>query len=210
MAIEVPYVIRCAINATYIGRPCVNVIDYFYDNAELSRAEACREGAVRLGVAWNFWVMPNLSNQYVISSLDYIDLTSDVGPSGSLASGGSEPWPAPGGLSGQPYAALASTLVNKSVEATRGTRQGKLYLAPPPEQYVNGNTVESGYLADMNAGLAGFLGQLEVGSVEPEPGVEGYMVVVHASPRLTAPTFSKVTDLSARSQLSRQNRRMRS
>lgn len=180
MALVAPTVCRFAVNAVYLGRPAVNVLDYVVVPSGVggpARVAAIEQQASTILGAWTQSVMNNLAVAYEAQSVSWVDLDSASGSTGVVTTGLGETWPAPGELPGSPYAASVAGLVTKSGQSQRGQRTGKMFLAGMTESYVDGNSLTGAYVTDMNAGLATFLG---VTSLDGAGSVtESFMCVVH-------------------------------
>lgn len=210
MALVVPTVCRYSINATYLGNPCVNVIDMSVGDIGSSREIDCNRVAAVIMSAWSQFMLPIWTNQYVANSIDYVDLATEDGPTGTVTSTAGwavqeYTWPKAGAGSSQGMPGNVSLLVTKGAGRSRATRSGRMFLAPGPESAHNGNVLEPAYVTTVNNALASFLDYITDDVTPPQPET---MVVVH-KPSLINPSYTKVTGLTVNSIVSTQRRRLR-
>lgn len=199
-----PQVIRCTIEGTYLGAPMANVIDVVMMLTPDNRQDGCVEAAQAVLKAWHEEILPVMHGQYIADRVRFVDLDSPTGPTGEVTQSGAISWPYPGNLGGLPYSGAIATLVTKaSSQTARGTRSGRMFLPPPGEADVAGNTIDPAYLAALNVALGDFLENL----LDDDP-----VAVAMVVPHVIAGEYvgrSGVGQLSARSRVSTQRRRNR-
>lgn len=208
MTLIVPSIVRCTINGTYLGSPVANIIDVLVPEAwgGHERDEACEACAVEVLFAWHTHVLPVLKGQYIAESVSYVDLSSVEGVTGTVTNAGATVWPYPGGVGGEPYSGAIAILVTKSTGSRRGERSGRMFLTPPGEADVNGNTIGAPYITALNEALAGFQESVES---RPPGGPYAELHVVHKTRLSEIGTSTAITSMTARARVSTQRRRNR-
>lgn len=208
MALIVPSIVRCTIAGTYLGSPVANIIDVLVPEGwgDYERDEACKFTAENVLHHWHTHVLPLLKGQYIAESVSYVDLSSVDGVTGTVTSSGAVVWPYPGGVGGEPYSGAIAILVTKSTGSRRGERSGRMFLTPPGEADINGNTIGAPYVTALNDALETFLEEMNdmgVGDVKTK------LHVVHRTRFAEVGTSTAITSLSARARVSTQRRRNR-
>jgi hypothetical protein len=211
-----PDVCRYSFNGTYLGRPCVNVLDrVVHPNEDPGGRAASVERVARLLI--DAYVGPVLglqSTQYSLNSVSWVDLDSADGTTGSVSAGETETLPQTGTEAGDPYTASVGALVHKQVTRTRGTRNGSWTLAGMTEQFVNGNVLTTFYLDGLNENLATFLEAITETGVASIPQRFPTVVHTHTDRSVNPPVVeyignSQIHTLEAVAQLASQRRRNR-
>lgn len=208
----VPNVCRFTIEGSYLGAPCFNILDvYLPADGTMARGQACSAMAEIVLDAWAEEILPVMKGQYTAEAVSWLDLDSATGSTGSTTrgSGGDGPyytWPMPGAIGGEAYTGAVATLVRKRSIASRGQRQGRMFLPPPGEADMSGNTIGAPYLSALNTALGMFLSKLS----DPAEDIgSAALVTVHDPAGIAGPTWTEVTGLSARERVSTQRRRNR-
>lgn len=209
MPLVVPSVCRYVINARYHGLPCVNVIDATIAGINPDRSNDLDRYAAVLLSAWSKHMLPIWTNQYVAESIDWVDLDSEVGPTGTRtdATGWAVDqytWPRAGAGSAQGMPGNVAMLVTKNGGRSRSTRSGRMFLAPGPESGHNGNVLEPAYATSVNTALAAFLAAV----TSTEEGVVTETPVTVHKPSLLNPSYTPVTSYTVASTVSTQRRRV--
>lgn len=200
-----PNVARYTIEGTYLGVPCVNVLDYYNASTVVAdRGERVKADAEQILNIWAARMLPVWTYNYVFEAVSWIDLDSPAGSVGTVTSTDITTLPKTGLGGGQPYSGAMTTVVNKDAVRSRGTRRGRICLAPGPESGVVGNILEPAYQADVQTAVTNFL--VETTLPDATPGYRR-MVVIHRE-GLT-PAWSEVTGLSVQSRMGTQRRRLR-
>lgn len=208
----VPNVCRFTIEGSYLDAPCFNILDvYLPANGTMERPEACGAMAKVVLDAWSDCILPVMKGQYTAVAVSWLDLASATGTTGSTTSGSGDDgpattWPKPGTIGGEAYTGAVATLVRKRSMAVRGERQGRMFLPPPGEADITGNSIGAPYLSALNTALGELLYQL--GDTSEDIGTAA-LVTVHDPASAVVPTWSPVTELSARERVSTQRRRNR-
>ena len=208
----VPDVCRYTIEGSYLGAPCFNILDtYLPADGLMTRPEAVAAMAEVVLDAWSDFVLPVMKSQYTAEAVSWLDLDSATGTTGSTTRGSTADgpyaiWPKTGEIGGEAYTGAVATLVRKRSVATRGQRQGRMFLPPPGEADIAGNTIGAPYLAALNTALGEVVYTL---ANPPTPIGSAALVTVHDPAGAAAPTWTEVTELSARDRVSTQRRRNR-
>lgn len=209
MPLVVPSVARYAINATYHGEPCVNILDYSIQTTEVGRETDLDRFAAVILAAWSKNMLPIWTNQYVANSVDWVDLDSELGSTGTRTTSvgwavDEYTWPKAGLGSSQGMPGNVAMLVSKGGGRSRSTRSGRMFLAPGPESGHNGNILEPTYAATVNTALTAFLNATRSPTGVP---MTETMVTVH-KPSLVNPSYTPVTSLTVNTTVSTQRRRV--
>jgi len=211
-ALIAPGVVRYAVNGTYDGHDVVNIVDMRLDT---TGSIADRAGAAfdQAGIIINEWkdsMLPLMVSSYKAVSVSWIDLESEEGSVGERSSTDSTAFPASGSSGGAAMPGNVAARINKNTTATRGQRQGRMYLVGVSEAWTQSaepNTIDSGSTAVINTKLAAFLGDINQSDTSVfDFGSE--MVVVHTKDGVFT-SASVVTTLSIDAYLASQVRRIR-
>lgn len=201
-ALIVPKVCRYAlVGAWPNARPIVNVIDMeIPDNVGEDRVEACITVGEDLRNAWQDHVLNLVSQDYLFVRVDYVDLDSADGSTGTLS-------PDPGrktrgDINQAPLPPSDAVIISKVATSARGQRSGRIFLSGAPEMYVDQNGVLiPSYRTLVDDNMDNFLESIsDTGIV----GVEKYPVVVHAR----TSTSSRVRSMPSTPLIGRQSRRI--
>lgn len=217
MALVAPNIVRCSIVGSYLGRPCVNMLDMFTGDGDGVSNPRDTNISVMLETLFNAWtdhMLGGLAAGYSAQSIQWVDLDTEYGTTGTKTSSASHTWPLPGGQGGEAYSANTAMLMTKFSASARGQRNGRWYLAALTESVVSGNTISSSHVDDMNG-----LGSAFVEAVT-ETGVLAtthyYPVLVHThTDKTVTPHVIDVTGITqihqfvASAQVASQRRRNR-
>lgn len=218
MAFVVPAVARFTVNQVLGTNQIANVLDYTIDTtgSTMSRGDAIISQAEDIAEQWEQYILPQQVNNLSLESVSYLDLNSSSGVAGTFTGSGSITLPATGTATEPPLPTNVSVLVRKTIEGTRGRRNGRLYWAGGNEAFTDDatpNQVASGALAILNPAWQSFL--TSTNNVDTfGTAFSSEMVVVHVTARdtdgnPTAGDSSPVTSLSIDSLLATQRRRLR-
>lgn len=208
MPLIVPNVARYTVEGTYLDAPVANVIDMFIPDgwAGYTRDDAVELVGRNVLTGWYDEILPVMKGQYIATEVSWVDLNTADGSTGTVVIGNRAEvtLPYPGAIGGEPYTAAVATLVTKNTVARRGERQGRMFLCPPGESDIVGNTIGSDYLNALNSALSDFVEYLYAGTDNTT-----YPVVVHQAAGGTFGTSTPVTGMTARARVSTQRRRNR-
>lgn len=217
MTIVAPGICRYTVNGSIGIRPTANILDFRIDT---TGSTVSREDAVEAmcGIIINEWsdhVLPHVCAPYTASSVSWVDLDEEDGSTGSRTSTSQETWPQVATRSGTPAPANTSVLVTKVGSSRRGQRNGRLYLAGPPEGEVGTQNLTSGYQAAIQDSMTSMLGNLN--QEDPNEFEYGsYLVIVHTrdvgtpgNPDIVFTGSSDVSALSVSGTAATQRRRLR-
>lgn len=140
MAIIAPGVCRFSVVGDLSGQDCINILDVEIDPGGLqSRAEDCFNVAGDILNNWNDHILPNLCGNYSALRVDWVDLDSADGTTGSRSSTSAETWPAPGGRSAAPMPNNVYIRIRKNLQGkNRQQRSGTLRLGGAAEEDTAG------------------------------------------------------------------------
>lgn len=208
MPLIVPNVARYTVEGTYLDAPVANVIDMYIPDgwAGLTRDDAVEQVGRNVLTGWYLEILPVMKGQYIAQDVTWVDLNTADGSTGTVVVGNQPEYtfPYPGAIGGEPYTAAVATLVTKNTVARRGERQGRMFLCPPGEADIIGNTIQPDYLTALNSALSDFTEYLYAGTEN-----SAYPVVVHQPAGGTFGTSTPVTGMTARARVSTQRRRNR-
>ncbi len=214
MALVFPNICRYVIEQTFLGRPAINILDMDVQEHEISRAEAVFNVAGDIINNWDDHVMGALAEGVSFNAVSWVDLNTPDGPTGRRTSTSDTTLPKAGGASGNTSPASVAMLVSKQTVSARGQRQGRWFLPGVTEQWLNGNTIESSFIASVNTGLQSFLDG--VSDEVPIEAVAKFPVVLHTTTKGVdgpipplAVGASRVLALTADSRVASQRRRNR-
>lgn len=217
MTIVAPGICRYTVHGTLGTRPTANILDFRIDTtgSTESREEAIEAMCGIIINEWSDHVLPQVCAPYTATSVSWVDLDEEDGSTGSRTSTGQETWPKVATRSGTPAPANTSVLVTKVGSSRRGQRNGRLYLAGPPEGEVGTQNLTSTYQAAVQASMESMLGNMN--QSETTLGeYESYMVIVHTrdvgtpgNPDIVFTGSSDVSALSVSGTAATQRRRLR-
>jgi hypothetical protein len=214
VALIAPDVCRYAVNGQYGGHDVVNIIDMTIDTTGTinDRADSCFDQAGIIINEWDNSILELINTEYTAESVSWIDLDSAEGSVGVRTSTDSTTWSSPGRSVGQGAPGNVATRINKNTTATRGQRQGRMYLAGFAEGWSLAgevNQVNSDVPSQVNPTLASFLADINQteGGIAGQP-YESHMVVVHTKSGLFD-SHSEVTSLTIDLYTASQVRRIR-
>lgn len=210
--IVAPGVCRFTVNGTYAERPIANVLDFRIDTTGTisDRDEACFSMAGILINEWSDSILTLVADNYLATSVSWVDLNSLNGSTGERTTTDQETWPQSGQGTQSANSSAIAFRVDKSSVARRGQRQGRMYLVGVPESATadgSPNTLEGAVQAAMNDSLENFLGDTN----QTTDGGQGYtstMVIVHTINGNFEST-SDVESLTVNNRLGTQVRRLR-
>lgn len=218
-ALIVPGVARFSVNGTYLGIPVANILDMHLDVGGLtSRGDACADQAHIIVSAWVNHVCQIMSNAYAANTVSWVDMNSADGSTGEVSDGTGSDFPQGGGSGGAQMPGMVSYLIHKQITASRGARQGRMFLTGVTEDHTpasDGNHVTGTWVTSINGFMGSFLSD-----INQESGVSGAiydsdLVVVHTrntgtpeDPIITYTGRSHVDALLCDTKLHSQRRRM--
>lgn len=209
MALVAPTICRYTVNGTMPnGVTWANIMDMeILSNEEATRSEAVVDGAATLWTAWVENIAGITCDAVTMTSVSYLDLATDDGPTGEY-SGGSET----GDLAQAPSPANVAILVRKGGGGQRGTRPGRWYQIGTPEANADWSSLTAPWLDTVQTAFDGFLSDLisDDGAAHTQP------VVVHtrnegteANPDIVYNGFTIIDQLVVQQRLATQRRRLR-
>lgn len=213
-ALIAPTICRFAVNGLYGGRPVVNIVDMQIDTtgSSLAREDACEAQAGIIINEWDDSILTNLESFYKAESVSWVDLNSATGSVGLRTSTDTTTFPQNGKKSGTaPMPGNVALRVNKNIVATRGQRQGRMYLAGASEASTAAgtpNSYDSAQIAVWNTALTSFLGDINQEEIIGPDNYTSKMVVVHTIDGVFT-NYSDVVGLSCDLVLGSQRRRLR-
>ena len=154
--------VRYSLVATYLGEEVVNIFDMYVDIDDGPLGPTRRAGCDRVGAdllnAWVEHILPALHSAYVFERVDYIDLGSAGGPTGTVTSTEDNVLPLAGGnSSGDPLPASVAMRVDKVSDTERGQRNGRMFLVGLNETMIEGNNFTSGIIQNFQTAFDAFL-----------------------------------------------------
>jgi len=194
-----------------------NVLDYTCSGggvAGTDRHTEIDDAATRIVAAWQTDLLPHFCSDYTLENISWVDLDSSTGEVGTKSFSGSSPHV--GGNTAAGATPQVAVLVKKITSGGRGSRQGRIYLAPPPEAGMDAAGLLIGsYLSDVQIALRAFLSHSTTDTVAGVGEISD-MVVTHFGPRPIrgsvdnrVGTHTKVTDLVLEPLVATQRRRLR-
>lgn len=120
----------------YSGRETANIFDIRIDTtgSTMARNDAIEEQAAILIESISDHLTPVQVNDFTWDHVEWVDLDDEDGSTGSTQDGtGGVTWQDAGNITTAPMPGNVSVLVNKSVTAARGRRNGRLYVCGVPE-----------------------------------------------------------------------------
>lgn len=207
-----PGVCRYTINGLFVGRPVANIIDMQIDTTAsvVSRADAVEAQAGILINEWSDHILPLVSNDYQANSVSWVDLNSSSGSVGARSTTSQETWPQTGAGAGATMPGNVALRVNKNIVASRGQRQGRMYLAGAGEgdnTDANPNAVAGAAQTAINDALESFLGNINQSDADPDAYVSRMVVIHTLDGEFT--NYSEVNGLVVDPVLGSQRRRLR-
>lgn len=218
MVLIAPGIARYTVNGTYAGAAVANIIDMQIDTTggTTTRAEGLDDVCGDILNNWTDHIIPLVADDYVATSVSYVDLDSSGGATGERSSTSAETWPASSTNTGAPFPANVSVLVTKQIVGSRGRRNGRMYIVGATEALTDlaaPNTIPGGSITTWNTALASFLSGIN-DAVGGALDVQRKMVVVHTQrPTPTSEPvyngYSDVESLTLQATLATQRRRLR-
>lgn len=217
-----PGVCRYTVHGTYGGRAIANILDYFIaPGGGVTRVQAIEQQAKVIISAWADEIMPNLADNYVATSLSWVDLDSALGTVGSATLGVGSDFPAPGLSTGEPHPGNVAVRINKGITALRGQRQGRMYWVGAPESITTDaapNTIQAGNQVTFTGNAEAFLAAANV-APGGSPDYFSELVVLHTHREAPVPPatvgeivydgLSPVETMTCDATLASQRRRLR-
>lgn len=182
-----PGVCRYAVNGEYEGHDVVNIVDMKIDTtgSTMTRSSACDAQAGIIINEWTDSILPNLVDNYTALSVSWIDLDSETGSVGERSSTDVQNWPDSGSNTDPGMPGSMALRVNKNCVASRGQRQGRMYLCGVAEGFTgkaDPNIVLPSVSSAVNTRLEAFLGDLNQGEFGGSAtSYASEMVVVHTA-----------------------------
>lgn len=216
MALIAPDVVRFNINGSYLGRPCVNVLDMVVqpDDSGEGRDQAIIDTAGQIINVWCEEMLDFFTQSYSFDSVSWVDLNSEDGFVGVRTSTDTNTLPDLGNIIQPAYSGAVATLVTKETSSRRGQRPGRWFLAPPGEDAVNGNFLVGTYLEALNTALSEVVERLTETGIAL--GINYFPTVIHTrntgtptNPNIVYEGNTQVTNFSAAQRVSTQRRRNR-
>lgn len=215
-------VCRYTVHGTYGGRDIANVLDFDLDltGSSYGRTTAIAAQAELIVQAWTDHILQILTQDYVATSVSWVDLDDAAGTVGETTEGNTDDFPQAGQQAVASMPGNVAYRVNKAITAARGQRQGRMYLVGVPESATAAavpNTVASATVTAINPILAAFLADVQISDLPTT--FTSRLVVIHTSslPNPTPPPanivlyegFSPVNGLTIDQTLASQRRRLR-
>jgi hypothetical protein len=221
-ALVAPGICRYTIEGTYAGNPVANVLDMHVDivGSVTDRNTALADQAAIIISAWVDEILENLPSVYTADIIRWVDLNAADGAVGSATLGTGTDFPSSGTSVGDPMPGNVAVRVNKQISASRGQRQGRMYLPGITESQTSAgapNAPSAAYIAALNTDLAAFLAAINQNAGTVPPNYDSWLSVVHTEntaspgdpPVIVFDGFSHVTSLVCDGTLATQRRRLR-
>lgn len=193
-----PSVVRFTIHGEVGGRPVNNVLDVVISgNAGVNRTEAIDEVAVNLLNQWTEVILDRTTSSYTAEFISWVDLDSEDGSVGSYNATDDWTWPKSGGLNGERASGNVAILVTKVTTASRGSRNGRMFLPPPSEDSTSANNLNTAYVESLQAGCSAFLENMTNTAIGA--GYQTFPTVVHT--RTTGTGANRVTEYLGNTQI---------
>lgn len=158
------------------GRPVVTTMEALVVGNEAgTRAQEIEQHATVVASAWETHMMSRFTDNYSAAQLDYLDLDSLNGPTGTVFGS----LPATGSQVGSSTVPQVAVLATKIIGGTtRGNRSGRFFLPPPAESQIdeNGELIGAEFTA-LNTALQNFYDATTMLSVPPFISVANLVVV---------------------------------
>lgn len=207
----VPGVCRFTIKGLWTNsRPVDNIVDMhiFNRDPDTSREVAINDQGAIILDNWVSDVMPDLTNNYSVGSISWVDLDTEDGVTGSYVY--------PGGATGSDTGGEATPnvalLIHKVIGSTaRGKRPGRMYVSGLTEGAIDANGLIAG---DFSSDFEAWRGDINQDAGLTGPGYDSRLCVVHGAN--SAPvagvitgSFTHVTALVQDTHAATQRRRLR-
>lgn len=207
----VPGVCRFSLQGFYIDRPWVNILDMQLDTtgSTVNRAEFAYETAGNILNAWVDHLAYVYHESAVLNSVDWVDLDSASGSTGSRIATSEHTLPDAGTAEGDPASGAVAALVTKATNSGRGQRNGRFYKVGMAEPMIAGQNIHPTSLPTHQDRFDAFF---EAINADPGPILDGQrqLVVVHTTGESpTTGTYSVVEALVVQERLATQRRRLR-
>lgn len=211
-----PDVVRVTLKGMYLGRNVANIQDFVVHDVPLGgdRNDAIKGTMVQVLDAWAEFVRTSLGADMSFTGLDWVDLNSADGATGSLTSTDDHTLPVVGTGGGEALTGQVALLLTKVCSARRGARNGRMYVAGLTESNVTGNYLASGVRAALQTTADTLLeAWTETGVISPPftffPTVVHTRAIGPGSTEVEYVGNSQITTLEVQSQLASQRRRNR-
>lgn len=194
-------------------RPWVNILDIHIESSDGdSRPDHIRDQAEIINQEWPLKVNAVLAPNWQYQGCRWVDLDTADGSTGETTeTSGAAVLPILGIASGQALPPNVAILIKKLTTASRGTRDGRMYLAGPSEANQDLQTMSSTAVNTLNTNLAAAKAAIE----QEGRGVLGIggtydsrIVVVHAPANMPT-SWSHLASFQAQSTVATQRRRLR-
>ena len=221
MALVAPNVCRYSTLGTYAGGNWASVIDLrptIVSGPLPDRPEVCNAMGARLAFAWVAGFRQRMSDKAVIQRIDWVDLDSTEGSTGTVGAVGL-PLPATGQSSSSGMPGNVACRVRKNAAGPRGSRPGSIYVVGLPEDQTdlaNPRDMSPAGVSAWQTAANNFMSTLET-PIEHDAGEYiARMVVVRTTTPPGDPSgepeyraTSSVTSLSVQARIASQRRRQR-
>lgn len=135
-----------------------------------TRGAAVAREAQIIADAWVTHALPSLANNYTLLRVEYIDLHTTSGVTGSVVPTGTPPFV--GGSASAVVPQNVAVILTKTVAGIRGTRAGRMFLPPPAESSVGElGQLDGPAIAGYNTIGANFLSAITIVPAEGDPHV---------------------------------------
>ena len=215
--IVAPDVCRYTVHQTMGGRQIANVIDLVVldqSGGTFDRNDAIHAAAGDVLDAWDQYIRGGQSTDLSCESVSYVDLNSADGRTGIVSTTADTTWPSTGGAAGERLPSNVSLLVTKQTASSRGSRNGRMYVAGLTEQFVNGSNVTGSFFSVLVGDYGNFTEALtETGVVSV---YSTFPTVVHtrnvgtsSNPVIEYVNNTQITSFAPQQLLATQRRRLR-
>lgn len=210
----VPNVCRFSVVQSFEGEPVVNIVDMQVDTTGTpqSRADAIYEIAGDILNNWDDHILEYQTDNLTALRVDYMDLNSLDGVTGSRSTTSDKTWPAAGPTVASSFPGMVALRVDKVVGGNRQTRNGRMYLAGITESATEdspANQFSATFVSNMQGVIDDFLeGINDYEGSEFPLDRQQRLVVVHTVDGV-GNGYTVVDRLVVRSQVASQVRRTR-
>lgn len=207
MPLVVPSIVRCAAKGRIIDDQWACVTDIYVEQGTEpggpNRVNQIRQATDRLWDAWAY-VFVELSSQCTLERIDWVDLDLADGLVGTKVGTNTNPEALQGQSSGTPAPSnIAGLVIKEESGGRRGQRQGRMFLPGLRQTSLVGNNIVASDKTAIQDRLDSFLAEVN----QNEDGTLSELRTVHV-PRVGAPFSSSVSQLTLRSRVSHQDRRI--
>jgi hypothetical protein len=205
----VPDVARFTMRFSQYGIPVNNVLDIkVLPTGATTRDAICQAECQAIIDSWYTNLRPQQVNEITLNAIDFVDLDSSTGPTGTVTASGTHTLPQAGSNVADDFPTFVALRALKNTVAARGLRGGSMFIGGMTETSTAidaGNTINPAYVAGWNTNLAGFLAGINATFTGAVTGT-GKLQVVHR-PLVGDPTSTDVTSLTIDTRVTQQVRR---